>query len=153
LNPRRSGYEQGTGSNPLEEETKVPEQRPVDVPREPRPAAFDNFAERISRFASNGRFFAICLAAVIIWIPTIAIFHSADAWQLVINTLTSVLAFLLIALLQNSERRYDDALHAKLNAVAAGVADLMEQSEARGDRQLRDHLDDLRAAVGVERDI
>lgn len=131
----------------------MPQRRPVDVPREPSPTAFDSFAERTSRFVSNGVFFTVCLAAVIIWIPTIVVFDSVDAWQLVINTLTSLLAFLLIALLQNSERRYEDALHAKLNALAAGVADLMEQSEGRGDRQMRDHLEDLREAVGIERDV
>jgi hypothetical protein len=59
---------------------------------------------------------------VVIWLPTILIFSSVDTWQLVINTMTSVLAFLLIALLQNSERRYDEALHRKIDALAAGVA-------------------------------
>jgi len=40
---------------------------------------------------------------VAVWVPTIFLFHSVDTWQLVLNTVTSVLAFLLIALLQNSE--------------------------------------------------
>ena len=128
-------------------------ERPVQVPREPKPTAFDRFAERASRFASNGVFFTICLAAVVIWTPTIAFFSSVDTWQLVINTLTSVLAFLLIALLQNSERRYDEALHAKLDAVAAGVADLMEDSAGRERDGVRRHIEDLRAAVGLEREV
>jgi low affinity Fe/Cu permease len=42
-------------------------------------------------------------------------------WQLVINTLTSVLAFRLIALLQNSERRYDEALHDKVDALPVAI--------------------------------
>ena len=70
-----------------------------------------------------------------------------------INTLTSVLAFLLIALLQNSERRYDEALHHKIDAVAAGLADLME-SQAEPDRKLlKRHIEELRAAVGLEREL
>ena len=127
-------------------------QRKVEVPRDPGYTAFDRFAERSSQFVSNGVFFTICLVAVVIWMPTIVVFSSVDTWQLVINTLTSVLAFLLIALLQNSERRYDEALHAKIDAVAAGVADLMEHSDGRGDDRVRRHVDDLRAAVGLERE-
>jgi low affinity Fe/Cu permease len=125
--------------------------RQVRVPRETQPSFFDHFAERSSRFVSRGAFFTICLVVVVVWMPTIALFQSVDTWQLVINTMTSVLAFLLIALLQNSERRYDEALHHKIDALAAGLADLMEH-EARVDgEQLTRHIDELRAAVGLER--
>jgi low affinity Fe/Cu permease len=128
-------------------------ERDVQVPREQRSTSFDRFAEASSRFVSNGLFFTICLVVVVVWLPTIVVFHSVDTWQLVINTMTSVLAFLLIALLQNSERRYDEALHHKIDAVAAGLADLMEHQE-RGDVEtLRRHIDELRSAVGLEREI
>jgi low affinity Fe/Cu permease len=81
---------------------------------------FDRFAETISKFVSRGIFFTASVVVVVIWIQTIFLVPSIDTWQLVINTLTSVLAFLLIALLQNSERRYDDALHRKIDTIAAG---------------------------------
>jgi hypothetical protein len=62
-----------------------------------------------------------------------------------------VLAFLLIALLQNSERRYDDALHEKIDALAAALADLMEhQASGGGPEQLARHVDDLRASIRLE---
>jgi hypothetical protein len=63
-----------------------------------------------------------------------------------------VLAFLLIALLQNSERRYDDALPEKIDALAAALADLMEhESQPDGDPELlARHIDELRAAVQLE---
>jgi low affinity Fe/Cu permease len=125
----------------------------VEVPRAVRGTRFDRFAEAASRFASEGLFFTICLAATIIWLPTIFFFGSVDTWQLVINTLTSVLAFLLIALLQNSERRYDEALHKKIDALAAGLADLMEHSEGRDGQRLRRHVDELRAAIELEREV
>jgi low affinity Fe/Cu permease len=129
------------------------DQREVRVPREPERAPFDRFADRASRFVSKGVFFTICLAVTVIWMPTILIFSSVDTWQLVINTLTSVLAFLLIALLQNSERRYDEALHHKIDALAAGLADLMEH-EARTDGEvLQRHVAELRSAVGLEREL
>jgi hypothetical protein len=62
-----------------------------------------------------------------------------------------VLAFLLIALLQNSERRYDDALHEKIDALAAALADLMEhQASGGGPEQLARQVDDLRASIRLE---
>jgi low affinity Fe/Cu permease len=127
--------------------------RQVRVPRRLHRTPFDRFAEAASRFVSKGLFFTIAVLVVAIWMPTIFFFGSVDTWQLVINTLTSVLAFLLIALLQNSERRYDEALHQKIDALAAGLADLMEH-QASGDREvLRRHVDELRSSVGLEREV
>lgn len=116
-----------------------------------QPTTFDRFAEAASRFVSRGAFFTLCLVVVVVWMPTILVFSSVDTWQLVINTMTSVLAFLLIALLQNSERRYDEALHAKIDALAAGLADFIERHEAGGDDGMRERVDELRETVGLER--
>jgi low affinity Fe/Cu permease len=127
--------------------------RQVRVSRERHRHAFDRFAETASQFVSRGLFFTISVVVVAIWMPTIFLFRSIDTWQLIINTLTSVLAFLLIALLQNSERRYDEALHQKIDALAAGLADLMEH-QAEGDTKvLERHIEELRSSVGLERDL
>jgi low affinity Fe/Cu permease len=75
---------------------------------------------------------------------------SLDTWQLVINTATTIITFLLVALLQNSQKRSEDAVHQKLDALADGLADLMEHI-AEEDGQLRRDMDDLRRSVGVER--
>jgi low affinity Fe/Cu permease len=125
----------------------------VRIPRQPHRHPFDRFAEGVSQFVSKGVFFTISVVVVAIWMPTIFVFHDIDTWQLVINTLTSVLAFLLIALLQNSERRYDEALHQKIDALAAATADLMEH-QADGDREvLQRHIEELRSSVGLEREL
>jgi low affinity Fe/Cu permease len=84
---------------------------------------------------------------VLLWIPLIAVFESVDTWQLVINTATSVIAFLLIALLTNTERRGDRALHRKLDIVAVALADLMTSQD---DDRLSNSIDELRAAVKLE---
>src|SRR5919198_1001408 len=94
---------------------------------EPKPGprgrtAFDRFAERASDVVSGAAFFTISLAVVVLWLPTIFVFHTVDTWQLVINTVTSVLAFLLVALLQNSERRGDRAAREKLDVLSARPA-------------------------------
>jgi low affinity Fe/Cu permease len=114
---------------------------------------FDRFAERVSTFVSRGSFFAASLIVVLLWMPTILFISSVDTWQLVINTLTSVLAFLLIALLQNSERRYDDALHRKIDAIAEGLADLMERMDEGDREEVRRDVESLRESVRLERRI
>jgi low affinity Fe/Cu permease len=117
----------------------------------PSANAFDRFAEASSRFVSEGAFFAISVLVVVIWIPTIFLFDSVDTWQLVMNTVVSVLAFLLIALLQNSERRYDAALHIKIDSVLTGLADLMDHLEEDDPERLRRHVERLRTSVRIER--
>ena len=87
-------------------------------------SVFDRFAEAASHFVSTGAFFGISVVLVVLWFPTILLIPSVDTWQLVLNTAVSVLAFVLVALLQNSERRSDLAAHRKLDAIAAGLADL-----------------------------
>jgi len=100
---------------------------------------------------SQGIFFTAAVIVVLLWLPTILFISSIDTWQLVINTLTSVPAFLLIALLQNSERRYDDALHRKIDTIAAGLADLMERIDERDGEELREDVERLRESVKLER--
>jgi low affinity Fe/Cu permease len=117
---------------------------------------FDRFAEAVSQFVSRGWFFTAAVVVVLLWFPTLLLIPSIDTWQLVINTLTSVLAFLLIALLQNSERRYDEALHRKIDAISAGLAEVMERLEEReGDEQeredLRRNVESLRDSIELER--
>jgi low affinity Fe/Cu permease len=111
---------------------------------------FDRFAEAVSRRVSQGVFFTAAVVVVLLWFPTLLLIDSIDTWQLVINTLTSVLAFLLIALLQNSERRYDDALHQKIDTIAAGLADVMERLDQEDDPELRRQAESLRESIELE---
>jgi low affinity Fe/Cu permease len=79
------------------------------------------------------------------------VFETVDTWQLVINTVTSVLAFLLVALLQNSERRSDRAAREKLDVLSAAVADLLDLQLERGDREaIARRAAELREAIGIE---
>lgn len=112
---------------------------------------FDKFADLASRVASRAWFFAFCVFLVVIWAPSIAVLKDIDTWQLIINTLTTIVTFLMVALLQNSQTRADLALQHKLNAIADGLADLMAAS-ARGRQQekLQTDMRELRAAVGLE---
>ena len=116
---------------------------------------FDRFAERNSALVAHAPFFAACVAMVILWVPTYPLAGSFDTWQLLINTPTTIVTFLLVALLQNSQRRSELAIQAKLDALADGLADLMEffvDDQAADDKDnLARDIEDLKRAVGLER--
>jgi hypothetical protein len=114
--------------------------------------AFDVFASWASKVASRAVFFTFCVLLVVVWAPTILIFRDVDTWQLIINTVTTIITFLLVALLQNSQTRSDQAIQHKLNAIADGLADLMAHVYTGGEgRNLEQDLTELRAAVGLEK--
>lgn len=111
---------------------------------------FDRFADRANLVVSRAPFFAGCLLLVVLWLPSYFLLKSLDTWQLIINTVTTIVTFLLVALLQNTQTRANEALQEKLNAIADGLADLMEAQAAHGDEDLRRDLQELRDAVGLE---
>ncbi|MGW5454246.1 low affinity iron permease family protein [Nocardia sp. NPDC003979] len=110
---------------------------------------FDRFATAASNFASKAWFFAACLVLVLIWAPSVFLFPSIDTWQLVINTATTIVTFLLVALLQNTQARNDDAAQHKLNALAAGLAALMGELSNEYPALARER-EELTDAVGLE---
>jgi low affinity Fe/Cu permease len=125
-------------------------ERPTQIRHER--AVFDRFAESSSRIVGRAAFFTGAVFIVVLWLPLIAVFESIDTWQLVLNTVTSVVAFLLIALLQNSERRNDRALHRKLDTLAlALVAQMRHQRDSSP--ELESSIAELEAAVKLEEQI
>lgn len=106
---------------------------------------FDRFADVAARFVSRAPFFAACVIAVVIWAPSYFLIRDLDTWQLLINTGTTIVTFLLVALLQNTQYRSDLATQHKLNAIAEALADLMNR-----DNSLDGDQDELRSAVGLE---
>jgi low affinity Fe/Cu permease len=121
---------------------------------------FDRFAGVTAQIASRAPFFAFCLLLVLVWLiqgaATIVAQGSFKAflngqYQLEINTTTTIITFLMVALLQNSQTRSDQALQHKLNAIADGMADLMMHLSERHDNDgLRKDIKELRLAVGLE---
>jgi len=113
------------------------------------PNRFDRFATAVAGWVARGWFFAACVALVVAWGPTILLVRDIDTWQLLINTPTTIITFLLVALIQNTQARDSRAVHRKLNAIADAVADLMESTPDSTGELVRD-VDELRAAVGLE---
>jgi low affinity Fe/Cu permease len=117
--------------------------------RERTHSPFDRFAASTARFTSHAPFFVSCVALVLLWLVSYPLFGSIDTWQLVINTATTIVTFLMVALLQNSQGRSEAALHQKLDAIADALADLMEATSEMRDSE--EDVRDLRTAVGIEK--
>ncbi len=112
-------------------------------------SVFDRFATYVSARTSQAWFFVACVVIVVIWAPSFFLLGTIDTWQLIINTITTIVTFLLVALLQNTQKRSDDAVQHKLNAIADGLADLMKQL-SKEHPGLDTDLRELRLAVGLE---
>jgi low affinity Fe/Cu permease len=138
--------------------SSVPPLMPSEVSS--RIGFFDRFAGLAAKLASRAPFFAFCLLLVLVWLAQAAIMVLSKGtlhaflnsqFQLEINTTTTIITFLMVALLQNSQTRTDQAIQHKLNAIADGLADLMEHTATRSpDESLEKDLEELRAAVGLE---
>lgn len=105
---------------------------------------FDAMATRVDTFVSSPLWFAASMAMVLVWAAAGPMSHYSSTWQLVINTSTTILTFLIVGLAANSARRSTAALHAKLDAIAAGVEDLLldhhDEQRAADAKQLRDSV-------------
>ncbi len=110
------------------------------------------FAERSAELVSKAPFFAFCVALVVVWAPSYFPIDAFDTYQLLINTPTIITTFLLVALLQNAQRRGERAIHKRLDALADGIADLMRHF-AQEDNELHKEIEDLKAAVGLEEEV
>ncbi|HET9161359.1 MAG TPA: low affinity iron permease family protein [Caulobacteraceae bacterium] len=77
--------------------------------------AFTQFANMVSRITGRAWTFIVCIALVAVWAATGPIFHYSDTWQLIINTSTTIITFLMVFLIQNTQNRDNAALQAKLD--------------------------------------
>lgn len=76
---------------------------------------FSRFASKTARLVGHPMMFLAAIMTLVIWGISGPIFHFSDTWQLVINTATSLLTFLIVFLIQNTQNRDAKALHLKLD--------------------------------------
>ena len=77
--------------------------------------AFARIASAVSRWTGRPLTFLACCAIVVVWAVTGPVFHYSDTWQLIINTGTTIVTFLMVFLIQNTQNRDNAALQAKLD--------------------------------------
>ena len=76
---------------------------------------FSNFAKAASRFCGRPKVFGIAVVLVLAWAISGPIFGFSDTWQLVINTATTVVTFLMVFLIQSTQNRDTEAIQVKLD--------------------------------------
>jgi len=82
---------------------------------------FNWFATKTSTAAGQPFTFVTAVLVIIIWAVTGPVFHFSDTWQLIINTGTTIITFLMVFLIQNSQNRDGAAMQAKLDELLRAV--------------------------------
>jgi low affinity Fe/Cu permease len=82
---------------------------------------FHHFAHWVSDRMGSPRAFFLAVAVIVAWAATGPFFGFSDSWQLVINTGTTIVTFLMVFLIQNTQNRDAKALHLKLDELLRGV--------------------------------
>jgi low affinity Fe/Cu permease len=100
---------------------------------------FTRFAKHTSRAAGHPATFCAALAIIVIWAVSGPLFGFSDTWQLVINTGTTIITFLMVFLIQNTQNRDTEALHLKLDElirVSKGARHSAMELEDKSEEQL-----------------
>jgi low affinity Fe/Cu permease len=127
--------------------------------------AFSQVASAVSRWTGRPLTFLICIAIVVVWAATGPVFSYSDTWQLIINTGTTVVTFLMVFLIQNTQNRDNAALQAKLDELIRalgpaknefiGIEHLsdkeLEEILAECERNRPDVMDRVEKRVAAER--
>jgi low affinity Fe/Cu permease len=102
---------------------------------------FTAIANGIARFVGDPLAFILAVLTVVVWGVTGPMFHYSDTWQLVINTGTTIVTFLMVFLIQNSQNRDAAAMQAKLDEIIRAIEEARGQFigiEHRTDKEIQE---------------
>jgi len=117
---------------------------------------FRKFAQKTAQVVGTSWVFILAVLIILVWAITGPMFRYSDTWQLVINTGTTIITFLMVFLIQNTQNRDAKAIHLKLDELIKGVkgartgfVNLEDLSDEELDR-LRQEFAKLQKKVGHE---
>jgi len=117
-------------------------------PRKQTTGNFQKFARAAARWTGRPAAFGIAVLVIIVWAVSGPLFHFSDTWQLVINTGTTIVTFLMVFLIQNTQNRDSEAVQLKLDELLRAtpgahnaVLDIEELSENELDEIKRCYSD------------
>ncbi|MEJ0063581.1 MAG: low affinity iron permease family protein [Alphaproteobacteria bacterium] len=82
---------------------------------------FEHFSHAVTKWTGTTTAFMIALGVIILWILSGPLFHYSDTWQLVINTGTTIVTFLMVFLIQRAQNKDAKAIALKLNEIVAAI--------------------------------
>ncbi len=125
---------------------------------------FRRFAHNSAEAVGSPRAFQLALTIIIVWGVTGPLFRFSDTWQLVINTGTTIVTFLMVFLIQNTQNRDAHAIHLKLDELIRAnknarnkllaledMSDEELRSLQREFEELRDHVAEVRSTIAPAR--
>ena len=114
---------------------------------------FRKFAHRTSAAAGSPWAFTLAVLTIVVWAVSGPIFGFTDTWQLVINTGTTIVTFLMVFLIQNTQNRDAQALHLKLDelvrAVEGARQEIFVDLEDKSDEELKQVKQEIEAECGT----
>ena len=99
----------------------ISDSNPPVAPRPDKRYNFSAVADKITELTGSSRAFGFSAALILIWMIAGPFFHYSDAWQLAINSTTSIVTFLMVFLIQKTQNRDSRAVHLKLNELLAAM--------------------------------
>ena len=121
------------------------------------PGAFVRFTDAVARLSGSSLATVLAAVVILVWLGSGPLFHFSDTWQLIVNTGTTVLTFLMVFVIQATQIRDSTAIHVKLDeliAVTSGASDraigIERAKEAEIDRMRRELEEQVRAAADEE---
>jgi low affinity Fe/Cu permease len=120
---------------------------------------FDKFSASVTKVSGSSYSFLVAVILVIVWGCTGPIFHFSDTWQLIVNTGTSIITFLMVFIIQQSQNKDTMALQLKLNELIAASSKasnrLIDVEDLTDDelRQLKKFYCDLGELAEKDKDI
>ncbi|WP_415769305.1 low affinity iron permease family protein [Pseudomonas sp. LB3P38] len=117
---------------------------------------FAQFCQSLSNRAGSSKTFLTAIVLIVIWALTGPYFHYNDTWQLIINTSTTIITFLMVFLIQNTQNRDNDILHLKIDELiratneAQNATLCLDKMGSRELRKLREHYSALGAADEIK---
>jgi low affinity Fe/Cu permease len=89
--------------------------------------AFRVFAQRSATMLGSAWAFAAAVVAILVWLVTGPMFHFSNTWQLIINTATTIITFLMVFLIQNTQNRDAKAMHLKLDELIRAIKNARDE--------------------------
>ena len=111
----------------------------------------ERWSRAVTAWTGSSWAFGAAASVIIVWLATGPIFHFSDTWQLVINTGTTVVTFLMVFLIQNTQNRDTEALHLKLDELIHATKGARDSAMELEDKS-EDQLDAVKAELLKKRD-